>query len=59
MSKGAGGQAFFECFLFQPLSTIKVKLVDKMMQSAYLYVVLHVKHKSFHFLRFNLISNSW
>ena len=33
---------------------MKVKLVDKMMQSAYLYVVLHVKHKSFHFLRFYL-----
>ena len=31
---------------FQILSTIKVKLVDEMMQSAYLLLILHVKHKN-------------
>ena len=30
---------------FQLLSGIKVKLVDKMMQSNYLRVILHVKRK--------------
>ena len=29
----------------QPLSTIKVQLVDEMMQSAYLCVILYVKHQ--------------
>ena len=32
--------------VFQLLSTIKVKLLDEMMQSAYLCVILHVKHIS-------------
>ena len=45
---------------FQLLSTIKVKLVDKMMQSTYLYVILHVKHKKLPIPAvFYLISNSW
>ena len=35
---------------FQILSTIKVKIVDKMMQNAYLCVILHVKHKKLPFL---------
>ena len=30
---------------FQPLSGIKVNSVDKMMQSNYLCVILHVKRK--------------
>ena len=30
---------------FQLLSTIKVKIVDKMMQNANLCVILHVKEK--------------
>ena len=30
---------------FQLLSTIKVKIVDKMMQNANLRVILHVKEK--------------
>ena len=36
-SKAAGGQAIFEqkCMFFQLLSTIKVRLVDKMKQSTY------------------------
>ena len=44
----------------QIFSTMKVKIVDKMMQNAYLRVILHVKHKKLPFLAvFNLISNSW
>ena len=45
--KVAHGQAIFEwkCMFFQHLSPIKVKLVDKMMQSTYLCVILHVKLK--------------
>ena len=41
------GQAIFEwkCMFFQHHSPIKVKLVDKMMQSTYLCVILHVKLK--------------
>ena len=35
---------------FQLLSTITVKIVDKMMQSGYLCVILHVKHKNIPFL---------
>ena len=35
---------------FQLLSTIKVKLVDEMMQSAYLSVILHVKQKKLPFI---------
>ena len=44
------------CF-FNFFSTIKVKRVDEMMQSAYLCVVLHVKHKKLPFINrdFNLI----
>ena len=34
----------------QLLSTTKVKLVDKMMQSAYLCVILHTKHKKLPFI---------
>ena len=37
---------------FQLLSTIKVNLVAKMMQSAHLCVMFHVKHKKYHFSRF-------
>ena len=46
-SKVAHGQAIFgkKCMFFQHLSGIKVKLVDKMMQSNYLCVILHVKRK--------------
>ena len=36
--------------LFQLLSTIKVKLVDEMMQSAYLCIILHVKHRKLPFI---------
>ena len=36
--------------LFQLLSTIKVNLVAKIMQSAYLCVIFHVKHKKLLFL---------
>ena len=45
--KVAHGQAiFFFFFMFFPhLSPIKVKLVDKMMQSTYLCIILHVKLK--------------
>ena len=45
--KVAHGQAIFEweCMFFQHLSGIKVKLEDKMMQSNYLCVILHVKRK--------------
>ena len=35
---------------FQLLSTIKVNLVDKIMQSVYLCVIFHVKHKKLPFL---------
>ena len=46
------------CF-FQLLSTIKVNLVGKIMQSVYL-CYFHVKQKKKNFSRsFNLISNSW
>ena len=42
---------------FNFFSTIKVKRVEEMMQSAYLCVVLHVKHKKLPFINrdFNLI----
>ena len=36
--------------VFPLLSTIKVKLVDDMMQSAYLCVILHVEHKKLPFM---------
>ena len=46
---------FFELF-----STIKVNLVAKIMQSTYLCVIFHVKHKTITISRgFNLISISW
>ena len=35
---------------FQFLSTLKVNLVAKIMQSAYLCVIFHVKHKKLPFL---------
>ena len=35
---------------FQLFSTIKVNLVAKIMQSAYLCVIFHVKHKKIPFL---------
>ena len=35
---------------FKLLSTIKLNLVGKIMQSAYLYVIFHVKHKNEPFL---------
>ena len=45
--------------VFQFLSTIKVKVVDKIMQNAYSCVILQVKHKKVPFLAVNLISTSW
>ena len=45
---------------FQFLSTIKVNRVAKIMQSAYLCIIFHVKHKKITISRgFNLISYSW
>ena len=44
----------------QLLSTIKVKIVDKMMQNSYLCVILYVRHKKNTISRrYNLISNSF
>ena len=37
-------------YFFQLLSTIKVNLVAKIMQSAYLCVIFHVKHRTLPFL---------
>ena len=34
----------------QLVSIIKVKILDKMMQNAYLCAILHVKHKKLPFL---------
>ena len=34
----------------QLFSTIKVKLVDELMQNVYLCVILHVKHKKVPFI---------
>ena len=45
--------------IFQFLSTIKVNLVAKIMQSAYLCVILDINHKNTISRCFNLISNSW
>ena len=46
--------------VFQLFSTIKVNLVAKIMQSAHLCVIFHVKHKKITISRgFNLLSNSW
>ena len=45
---------------FQLLSTIKVNLVAKVVQSAYLCVIFHVKLKKITISRgFSLIFNSW
>ena len=45
---------------FKLISTIKVNVVAKMMQSVYLCFKFHVKHKKITISRgFNLISNSW
>ena len=42
------------------LSTTKVKIVDEMMQSAYLCVILYVKHKKTTIsYDLHMISNSW
>ena len=43
---------------FQLFSTIKVKPVDKMMQSSYLCVILQVKRKKKNSHCFYVISNS-
>ena len=45
-------QAIFEWkwMLFQLLSTIKVKLVDEIMQSAYLCIIWHVKNRKLPFI---------
>ena len=46
-------------FFIQFRTTIKVNLEAKIMQSAYLCVIFHVKHKKLPVSRgFNLISNS-
>ena len=37
---------------FQLLSTVKVNFVAKIMQSAYLYVIFHVRHKKLQVSRF-------
>ena len=42
---GPGCIAEWKCMFFQLLSGIKLKLVNKMMQSNYLCVTLHVKRK--------------
>ena len=39
---------------FQLLSRMEVNLVAKMMQSGYLSVIILVKHKNYHFSRFQL-----
>ena len=45
---------------FELLSTIKENLVAKIMQSAYLCVIYHVKHKRITISRgLNLVSSSW
>ena len=46
--------------LFDLLATDKSKPRDEMIQGAYLFVILHVKHKKITIYRnFNMISNSW
>ena len=57
----ADGQAIlgWKYVFFQLLSTIKANLVAKIMRSAYLFVIYHVKHKKITISRgLNLISNS-
>ena len=55
-----GGQPLeWKYMSFQHLSTIKVNPVAKIMQTAYLCVIFHVKHKKITIsYGFNLISNS-
>ena len=44
---------------FQLFSTMKVNLVAKIMRSAYLCVIFHVKHKKITIFRgFNLVSDT-
>ena len=52
MSYVAGGQANFgwKYMFFDLLSTMKVNLVAKILQSAFLCVISHVKHKKLQFL---------
>ena len=51
---------WFKCMFSQLLSTIKVKIVDKMMQNSYLCVILYVRHKKNTISRgYNLIFNSF
>ena len=47
--------------VFSTFSTIKVKLVNEMVQSAYSCVILHAKNKKKNniYFDFNLISNFW
>ena len=50
---------WFKCMFSQLLSTIKVKIVDKMMQNSYLCVILYVRHKKNTIsCGYNLIFNS-
>ena len=61
-SKVAGGQGIFgsKCMLFQLISTIKVKLVYKMMKSTYLWIIFTCQaQKITNCHGFCLISNSW
>ena len=47
-------------FSFQLLSILKVRLKKKMLQSTYLRVVFHVKHRKLPILAvFTRFSNSW
>ena len=51
---------WFKCMFSQLLSTIKVKIVDKMMQNSYLCVILYVTHKKNTIsCGYNLIFNSF
>ena len=57
-----GSRAIFEWkyMFFQLFSTIKVNVVAKIMQSAYLCVIFHVKHSKSPFLTvFTRFYNSW
>ena len=51
---------WFKFMFSQLLSTIKVKIVDKMMQNSYLSVILYIRHKKNTISRgYNLIFNSF
>ena len=51
---------WFKCKFSQLLSTIKVKIVDKMMQNSYLCVILYVRHKKIQIsCGYNSIFNSF